>query len=334
MLAIGNGAAGVILCSDTRIMVALRHFRYLVALASEKHFGRAAKRCNVSQPTLSAAIRQMEAELGVPIVERGQRFQGLTPEGQKVLDWAHLILENCESMQHELSTLRQGLFGKLRLGVIPSALPIVPVVTGPFYRRHPLVSIAIFSQSSVQIQRGLDEFEIDVGLTYLDNEPLSHVRSLVLYHERYMLLTPTSGPYSGRQSVTWAEAATLPLCLLTPNMQYRRIIDSIFNQVNCTVTPDIETDSLVNMCGHVRTGHWSTIVPQGLLNLHALVEGADVIPLTTPDVTHTVGLVVPDRNPPSPLATAMFAVAKGLDIQGPIDRGEYLKPGHFIEKAS
>jgi len=315
------------------LMVALRHFRYLVALASEKHFGRAAKRCNVSQPTLSAAIRQLETELGVPIVERGQRFQGFTAEGQRALDWAHRILGDCDSLQHELGTLRQGLFGKLRLGVIPSTLPIVPLITGPFYRRHPLVTITVLSLSSIAIQTGLDEFEIDVGLTYLDNEPLSHVRSMVLYRERYLLLTPAGGPFAGRKSVTWAEAAMLPLCLLTPNMQYRRIVDSIFAQVNCAVTAEIETDSLVNMCAHIRTGHWSTIVPQGLLNLNAFVEGAETIPLTSPDVSHTVGLVAPDREPVSPLAAAMFALAHSLDIQSRMDRSDFAKPSEFIAKA-
>ncbi len=314
-------------------MVALRHFRYLVALASEKHFGRAAKRCNVSQPTLSAAIRQLEAELGVPIVERSQRFQGLTAEGQRVLDWAHRILGDCDALRHELGTLRQGLFGKLRLGVIPSALPIVPLVTGPFYRRHPLVTITVLSQSSIAIQSGLEDFEIDVGLTYLDNEPLTHVRSTALYRERYLLLTPAGGPFTGRKSVTWVEAAMLPLCLLTPNMQYRRIVDSIFAEVNCSVTAEIETDSLVNMCAHIRTGHWSTIVPQGLLNLSAFVEGTETFPLTAPDVSHTIGLVAPDREPASPLAAAMFALARSLDIQSRMTGADFSKPSEFIARA-
>jgi DNA-binding transcriptional LysR family regulator len=314
-------------------MVALRHFRYLTALASEKHFGRAAKRCNVSQPTLSAAIRQLETELGVPIVERGQRFQGFTAEGQRVLDWAHRILNDCDSLQTELGTLRQGLCGKLRLGVIPSALPVVPLVTGPFYRRHPLVTITVLSQSSIDIQSGLDEFEIDAGVTYLDNEPLSGIRSMVLYRERYLLLTPRGGPFSGRSSVGWAEAAGLPLCLLTPNMQYRRIVDSIFRQVDCTVAPEIETDSLVNMCAHIRTGLWSTIVPQGLLNLHALVEEAEIIPLAEPEVSHTVGLVVPDRDPVSPLAAALFALAQGLDLPSEIAKGTVPNPAEIAKKA-
>src|SRR5436189_5898554 len=76
----------------------IRQLQYLAALAREKHFTRAAQACNITQPTLSGRIRQLEQELGVPIVERGQRYIGLTPEGERVLKWAHLILDNWQSL--------------------------------------------------------------------------------------------------------------------------------------------------------------------------------------------------------------------------------------------
>ena len=86
--------------------------------------------CNVTQPTLSGRIRQLELELGVPIVERGQRYQGLTQEGERVLKWAQLILNNWASMHQELAHLATsdfGLTGRLALGGIPSALPMIPL---------------------------------------------------------------------------------------------------------------------------------------------------------------------------------------------------------------
>ena len=100
----------------------IRQLQYLVALAREKHFTRAAQACNVTQPTLSGRIRQLELELGVPIVERGQRYQGLTQEGERVLKWAQLILNNWASMHQELAHLATsdfGLTGRLALGGIP-----------------------------------------------------------------------------------------------------------------------------------------------------------------------------------------------------------------------
>ena len=96
------------------------------ALAREQHFARAAASCHVAQPTLSAAIRQLEEELGAPIVERGHRFSGFTREGQAVLEHAKRILAECESMTQDLSKLKDGLIGRLRLGAIPRSCPWSP----------------------------------------------------------------------------------------------------------------------------------------------------------------------------------------------------------------
>jgi LysR substrate binding domain len=88
----------------------------------------------------------------------------------------------------------------------------------------------VTSQTSIEIQRHLDEFNLDVGVTYLDNEPLARVRTLPLYQERYVLLTRPEGVFLGRNVISWSEAASLPLCLLTPDMQNRRILDMHFHE--------------------------------------------------------------------------------------------------------
>src|SRR5260370_19262 len=174
----------------------IRHLRYFAALAREGHYARAALACNVTQPTLSEAIQQLEAELGVPLIERGgQRFRGLTPEGLRALGWAQRILADSESPTQDLGELKQALPGTRRFGVIPAAMAVAPLIVTPFSRRHPLVTLKVLSRSSIEIQRGLDEFDLEVGLTYLDNEPLRNVRTVPLYHERYLLLTPADGPF-------------------------------------------------------------------------------------------------------------------------------------------
>ena len=93
----------------------IRQLQYLVALAREKHFTRAAEACSITQPTLSSRIRQLEQELGVPVVERGQRYLGLTPEGETVLKWAHAILDNCAGLTQDLAKMKSGLAGRLVL---------------------------------------------------------------------------------------------------------------------------------------------------------------------------------------------------------------------------
>ena len=185
----------------------LRQLEYLAALAREKHFGRAADACHVSQPTLSAAIRLLEDDLGAPIVERGHRYVGLTPQGQVALEHAHRILAEVENLRRGLDEIDKGLTGRLRIGAIPTALPIVSQLTGPFFARFPGVTVAVFSMNSQEIDRGIEEFELDVGLTYLDAEPIAHVKTKPLYVEDYLFLTPATGALAGRSQVTWREAA-------------------------------------------------------------------------------------------------------------------------------
>src|ERR1700680_649000 len=206
----------------------VRYLEYLVALARERHFARAAVACNVTQPTLSAGIKQLEEGLGVLIVERRQRFVGFTPEGDRVLAGAQRVLADYGGLTQELSELREGLAGQLRIGAIPVRLPALALLTAPVGAIHSKTRFQITSQTSIEIQRELDDFTIDVGLTYLDNDPLSRVRTVPLYRERYVLVTHEASGFSGSPSISWAKAATVPLCLLTPSMQNRRIIDMQF----------------------------------------------------------------------------------------------------------
>ena len=292
----------------------LRQLEYLVALAREKHFGRAAAACNVSQPTLSAAIRQLEEELGAPIVERGHKFHGLTAQGRAALDHAHRILAEASALKRNLEDMDRGLSGRLRIGAIPTALPIVAHITAPFYERFPNVSVTILSLNSQQIQQGIDDFELDVGLTYLDNEPLTNVRAKPIYVEQYMFLTPAAGPYSRLRSITWREAADAPLCLLTPDMQNRRIVDGIFRSVDASPKPAMETNSIFNLCSHVASGLWSSIVPVQLLQFFGMPRGTKAIEMVEPRAQRTIGLIMADRDPPSPLARNLLAMERPADI--------------------
>ena len=124
-----------------------RHLQYLTALARERHFARAAAACNVSQPTLSAGIKQLEESLGVLLVERGQRYVGLTPEGERALAMAQRVLADYDGLKQELSEMREGLVGRLRVGAIPVTLPIVSLLTTPFIERHRATSIVVRSQT-------------------------------------------------------------------------------------------------------------------------------------------------------------------------------------------
>lgn len=295
----------------------IRQLQYLAALAREKHFTRAAQACHVTQPTLSGRIRQLEQELGVPIVERGQRYVGLTPEGERVLKWAHLVLDNWHSLQQELGAIRSkkgDLVGRLALGVIPSALPRVSALTGAMLKDHPQVDFTILSHSSEEIIRGLHDFSIEAGITYLDNEPVEGLMQAPLYRERYCLFLGTGHPLAGRETVTWQEAAQEALGLLTPNMQNRRIIDRAFAAANASPSPRLETNSIMNLLASVKSMGFASIMPEYFIDVLGKIEDVRAIPLTDPKVEHTVGLVGLPREPLSPLIAALFAAARRIGI--------------------
>ena len=128
----------------------------LLALAREQHFGRAAESCGVTQPTLSAGLKQLEESFGVLLVQRQSRFIGLTPEGLRVLDWSRRIVGDYRAMRDEIRALKRGLAGHLRIAAVPTALPIVSTFTTPLHVAHPEVVFSILSRNSIEILNLLD----------------------------------------------------------------------------------------------------------------------------------------------------------------------------------
>ena len=287
-------------------------FEFVLALSREQHFGRAAEACGVTQSTLSAGLKSLEDALGVLIVRRSSRFQGFTPEGERVLEWARRIVGDAKSMRQDLATLKRGLVGQLRLAVIPTALPIVVRLTEPFQAKHPGVRFTILSRRSTEILLLIKNLEIDAGLSYLDHEPLGEVRTVPLYGERYCLLTACDGPLAGRASVNWAEVARLPLCLLTSDMQNRRIIDQMLRASGHEPQPLLASDSTIVLVSHVRTGRWSTILPPLLADSIGLPQAVSSIPIVNPDLAHAVGLIVSPREPTTHVVTALVAETRRL----------------------
>ena len=285
---------------------------FILALARERHFGRAAQACNVSQQTLSAGVKQLEERLGVLLVQRGSRFQGFTPEGERVLEWARRIVGDARAMREEVTSLRRGLSGTLRLAAIPTATPIVAALTTPFRARHPNVRFSVQSTTSGEIRRLIADLEIDAGITYLENEPLGRLTAVPLYRERYRLLTSIDGVFGERESVTWEEVAGLPLCLLTPDIQNRRIIDRQLLRAGKESTPLLESNSMIVLLTHVRTAKWASVMPAVLADTFRLSDRIRAVPIIDPDVSHVVGLVVPEREPMTPLCASLIVEARNV----------------------
>lgn len=284
----------------------LDKLEFLIAVAREKHFGRAADSCGVAQPTLSQGIQALEELLNVSLVKRSSRFKGLTPEGERALVWARRMVGDARAMRQEISGLQNGIDAHIRIAAIPSAMSVVAALTTPFQLDNPTVRFSVITRSSAEVLDLLHQRDIDAGVTYIDNEPIGEVSKAPIYHERYLLLTTVDGPCGSSDRVTWAQLAAMPLCLLVRDLQQRRIIDGVLRKLGIEVTPMIETDSIVSLTAHVRTGHWVSIVPSSIIDAFDMNGSLRAIPIVEPEISHTVGLVVSQRYPVSPTVASLI----------------------------
>lgn len=297
----------------------IRQVHYLIAVAREGHFGRAAEACHVSQPTLSAGIRKLEEELAVPLVIRGHRFEGLTAQGERVLQWAQRIAADYDAMRQDISGAGAELSGHLRIGAIPAALPALPSLINAFCTRHPRVKVQIHSMPSSTIQRGLDDLELDVGLTYLEEEPLARIAAVPLYEETYAFITRE--PWCpDRQRLSWSQALEHPLCLLTRDMQNRRILDRICTEMGLALRAAIETTSFEGIWSIVRSGLFGSIVPIAHAAVFREVGGVRVLALEGPVRSPLVGVLMSDRDPAVPVALAFMRQVPQVSQVRPVQR--------------
>lgn len=274
-----------------------------LALARERHFGRAAEAVGVAQPTLSAAIRQLEGSLGAVLVLRGSRYGGLTPEGERALVWARRIVADARSLREDVRA--GGLGGELRLAVIPTALAAASRLTAAFAGAHPGVRVAVVSTTNGAIREGLAALSFDAGITYVGDEP----GALLLHEERYAAILRDDHPLAARAALPWREAGALPLCLLTPDMQNRRIIAGHLADAGMAASPRVEANSVVVLIAHVLAGGWATILPMGAAEPF-LARGLRAVPLVEPDARHRVGLLA--REPHLPAVAALLGMARSI----------------------
>ncbi|MBR9766585.1 MAG: LysR family transcriptional regulator [Rhodobacteraceae bacterium] len=289
----------------------------LIALAREQHFGRAAESLGLTQPTLSTGIRQLEDQLGVKLVLRGSRFGGLTPEGQRALTWARQIVGDARRLREEMRFAREGLAGHLRLAVIPTALTWASRLASVFRASHPGVAFTVLSRNSAEILTMLENFEIDAGISYLDNEPLGHVSTAPLYRERYAAVCGPGHPLAGKARLDWADFAGHQLCLLSPDMQNRRIINRAFMEAGVSPEAGLESNSTVVLVSHAEQAGLVTVLPDDLAGF--LISGRDLVAVpVAAGVGPAVGLVAPYQAPHTPVLQALLEAAESLG-SGQID---------------
>ncbi len=294
----------------------LPSLRYLVALQEHKHFGRAAQACHITQPALSNAIRALEREFDVVIVKRDRNFAGLTPQGERVLASAKLMLHEHANLQQELQSETLAPRGPIRIGAVPTAVPIAARFAAMLQARNSGIQPVVLSLSSSELERGLEELTLDLALGYSDRMRVQERRLRVWpqYTEHYFLLRRSAEPNDkGLQiakSMSWKEAAGLPLCLLTPEMHNRTIVDAAFTTAGVRVTPSIETNSIMTVMLSVVDGNVCSVLPGALLGTLRGYRELEASPLTGPEVKTRIGFISHAQARPSRALEAGLALAQ------------------------
>ena len=290
----------------------LRQVRYFEAIARLRHFADAAAECGVSQPSLSAGLSALEQELGHRLVERDRRFVGLTAHGAAMLPWAEQILGAVAGMASSVAATSGQLTGEFTLAAIPAALPLVGMFGEALLARHAGVTLSVRSATSREIERSLNAFECDAGMTYLDHEPPDSVLAVPLHAERYLFVAHTGAGFDELDDISWEDATRQPLCLLHQGMQFRRILDARLSEQGIVIAPRAVADSYVTLFDLVRSGCVCTIIPDTYAAMLAGLDWAKIVPLQDVGRARRIGLVVVNRLPLGPLAHAGIEVARRL----------------------
>ena len=292
-----------------------RQLEYFVAVASERHFARAAEKCYVSQPALSAAIAKLERELNVTLINRGHSFEGLTPEGERLVVWARRILAEHDAFKAEVDAVRSGITGTLRLGTVPTASTTASLVLSAFCSAHPLVKVHIHSRlAATELYRRIREFELDAAIVHSAPDEAHDVTFVPLYEERYVLIAPVDMLGSGASTMAWPEAAQLPLALLTGDMRDRQIIDKAFADHSITISPQVETDSVASLFAQAAAGNWACIVPHTWLWTSPLGPQIRAVEMVDPVLKADIALATNSAGPGSPIARALAESAGQLAL--------------------
>ena len=272
-------------------------FKYLVALEQHKHFSRAAQACHITQPALSNAIKALEDEMNIKIVNRGRNYEGLTLEGNRVLAAAYQVLHEMNALKQEIKGRKHEPRGELVIGSIPSALPIAAnfsvLLQDSFQGLRPVLR----SMASHEIELGLEKLSIDLAFGYIERPQLDAYEPRILpqYHEEYFLITKRErSEEKFVDSLSWQEASALPLCLLTPEMHNRVLVENCFKKANVSVTPAMETDSIFTLLLCIQAaGQLATILSGPMANVAVIGKEFSIRRLTDPLEKIPVGILMP-----------------------------------------
>lgn len=294
----------------------LSSLRYLVALDEHRHFARAAQACHITQPALSNALRALEEEFAVVIVRRGRTFVGFTPEGDKVLDSARRMLHEHKVLAQSLRSTVDQPAGRFVVGAVPTAVPIAARFAAMLHARHPELMPVVLSLSSSELEKRLESLSIDLALGYTERMDLRAVQLTAYpqYNEHYFLLRKSRTPHAFELQIappeSWLQASEVSLCLLTPEMHNRTIVDASFAAAGCTPKVVMETNSILTMALSVVAGQVCSVMPGALVSTVRGYRELEAVPLVSPQVLTPISFMAQTAVRPSRAMEAALQLAQ------------------------
>lgn len=242
----------------------LRDLKYIIAVAETQHFGKAAERCFVSQPTLSGQIKKLEEELGVAIFERTNRSVSITPIGNAILEHARLIMEQADVIEQLALAHQDPLAGPLRIGAIPTLSPyLMPLILLPLKQQHPQLKLVLSEEMTDRLLDRLRNHEIDAALlaTAVDEPDLE---TIPLFDEPFWLAHPRDHAFYNKETITRADLENTELLLLSEGhclAKQAMDICHLKGRKEQGVMADLRAASLETLLQLVSAGFGSTLVP-------------------------------------------------------------------------
>lgn len=270
-------------------MLTLRQLRYFKALAETGHFGRAADQCHVTQPALSMQIKELEAELGITLIERRKTGVQLTGEGREVLDRAAQILRDTRDLQ-DFAASREGPLGRsLSLGVIPTIAPyILPAALPELQRRYPDVDLTLHEAQTAHLVEELSDGEIDVALLALPAGDESFA-SEALFEDRFLLAMPANVPMP--ESISAADLQADKLILLEEGHCLRDQALAVCGAIGEQAMAKFGATSLATVLQMVTNGYGSTLLPEMAVPVEVRADTPIALRHLEPEPSRTIGLI-------------------------------------------
>ena len=273
----------------------LRDLKYLVAVADTRHFGQAAERCFVSQPTLSGQIKKLEEELGIILFERSKRSVETSHPGEAIVAQARRVLEQADALLQLAQSHQDPLVGSLRMGIIPTLSPyLMPLILQPLQAQYPQMKLVLSEELTDTLLMRLGKHEIDAALlaTPVENPDFE---SMPLFEEPFWLVHPRNHPLSKKKKIMQTDLDCTDLLLLAEGhclAEQAMEVCHLHERAVQGDLADLRAASLETLLQLVAAGFGCTLLPALALNaVSARDEGIQARQLQLPDTCRTVSLV-------------------------------------------